>query len=94
MPSMDYYINSFCTVLNDFNALPRYQYHRSLLDWCIDGLPRDQIFQGCLFRDTSVILGGNINDKDTLKLFGDSTVGEYLIFKCLNVYTYKQVAVL
>lgn len=60
----------FFSVLSDINYLPRYKYHRFLLDWFMKGLPNDPAFQKCKFGDCSVIVGGNLDDGKKKELFG------------------------
>lgn len=54
-------------VLSDENYLPRYKYHRSLLQLFIEGLPQNQVFQDCF-----IIIGGDFNEESKLQVFGDA----------------------
>lgn len=59
----------FFIVLIDIDYLPRYKYHRSLLEWFMKGLPYDPAFPKCNFEDCSVIVGGNLDDEKKKELF-------------------------
>lgn len=60
--------------MSDANFLPRYKYHRSLLDWFVEGLPQALTPQlKSKFQDCSIIIGGRLNDNDKENLFGDAT---------------------
>lgn len=76
-------------VLSDTNCLPRYEYHRSLLDWFNEGLPKDPIFDGCQYKDCSIIVGGKVNDEIKHQLFGNMANVEKVTLSDLNLGTRK-----
>lgn len=57
---------------------PRYKYHRSLLDWFVEGLPQDPIFNECCYSDCSIIIGGDICEQKMLTYFGENLSFEAL----------------
>lgn len=71
-------------VLHDANCLPRYTYHRSLVDWYMEGLPKNIIFTGCHIENCSVIIGGIITDDEKRMLFGETALSEKLDLKGLQ----------
>lgn len=72
----------------DINFLPRYKYHRSLLDWFIGGLPEDPAFIECCFMDCSIIVGGNLSDEKQKQLFNEALLLENMT--PLNLQTGKR----
>lgn len=71
-------------LLHDVSCLPRYTYHRSLVDWYKEGLPKDIIFTGCHLESCSVIIGGIITDEEGRMLFGETALSEKLDKKGLQ----------
>lgn len=71
-------------ILHDANCLPRYTYHRSLVDWYMEGLPKDIIFTGCHIKNCSVVIGGIITDEEGRMLFGETALSEKLDLKGLQ----------
>lgn len=71
-------------VLHDANCLPRYTYHRSLVDWYMEGLPKNIIFTGCHIENCLVIIGGIITDDVKRMLFGETALSERLDLKGLQ----------
>lgn len=63
-------------VLTDTNYLPRYKYHRSLLDWFLEGIQTLPTFPQCHFDDSCIIIGGNLNEKNKIEFFGETTLTE------------------
>lgn len=60
--------------MSDANFLPRYKYHRFLLDWFVEGLPQPLASElKSNFQDCSIIIGGRLSDNDKEKMFGDAT---------------------
>lgn len=59
-------------------SFPRYKYHRSLLDWFVEGLPQDPIFNECCYSDCSIIIGGDICEQKMLTYFGENLSFEAL----------------
>lgn len=57
-------------VFSDTSPLPRYKYHRSLLDWFMEGTVQNSLLHECPFKDCDIIIGGNVSDKIKLQLFG------------------------
>lgn len=83
--------------MHDASCLPRYTYHRSLVDWYIEGLPKDIIFTGCHLESCSVIIGGIITDEEGRMLFGETALSEKLDKQSLqkgNDKTFKMNEVL
>lgn len=74
--------------MRDINFLPRYKYHRSLLDWFIGGLPEDPAFIECCFMDCSIIVGGNFSDEKQKQLFNEAPLLEKMT--PLNLQTGKR----
>lgn len=62
----------FFLVLSDVSYLPRYQYHRSLLQLFIEGLPPNPVFHDSYFEDCFIIIAGEFNEESKLQLFGDA----------------------
>lgn len=79
----------FFIVLHDASCLPRFTYHRSLVDWYMEGLPKDIIFTGCHIESCFIIIGGIITDEDNRMLFGETALSERLdiddLLKGLNL---------
>lgn len=71
-------------VLHDAGCLPRYTYHRSLVDWYMEGLPKDIAFTGCHLESCSIIIGGIITGEDKKMLFGETALSERLDVKGLQ----------
>lgn len=71
-------------VIKDTNFLPRYTYHRSLLDWFMEDIPQDPMFQACHFTDCTILIGGNITDQTISKIFGETTLLENFTVKDLR----------
>lgn len=65
-------------VIKDTKFLPRYTYHRSLLDWFMEDIPQDPMFQACPFTDCTILIGGNIKDETISKICGENTLREKL----------------
>lgn len=59
-------------VLSDVNYLPRYKYHRSLLQLFIEGLPPNQVFHKPYFGDCFIIIAGELNEESKRQVFGDA----------------------
>lgn len=74
----------FFSVLHDASFLPRYTYHRSLVDWYMEGLPKDIIFTGCHIESCSVIIGGITTDEERKILFGETALSEKMNVKGLQ----------
>lgn len=58
--------------MSDVNYLPRYRYHRSLVDWFMEGLPPDPVFHNYNCEDCSIIIGGEFTEESKIKVFGDA----------------------
>lgn len=56
----------------------RYKYHRSLLDWFVEGLPQDPIFNECCYNDCCIIIGGDICAQKMLNYFDENSSFEAL----------------
>nr|XP_034330193.1 uncharacterized protein LOC117690335 isoform X3 [Crassostrea gigas] len=69
---------TYFQVLHDASCLPRFTYHRSLVDWYMEGLPKDIIFTGCHIESCFIIIGGIITDEDNRMLFGETALSERL----------------
>lgn len=54
------------------NYIPRYKYHRALVQWFMEGLPPDQVFRSFYFGDCSIIIGGEFNEEIKTHLFGSA----------------------
>lgn len=63
-------------VLTDTDYLPRYKYHRYLLDWFLEGIQTLPTFPECHFDDSCIIIGGNLNEKNKIEFFGETTLTE------------------
>lgn len=63
---------------NRYKFLPRYTYHRSLLDWFMEDIPQDPMFQACHFTDCTILIGGNVTDETISKICGETTLREKL----------------
>lgn len=77
-------ISFISIVLHDASFLPRYTYHRSLVDWYMEGLPKDITFTGYHLESCSIIIGGIITDEDKKMLFGETALSERLDVKGLQ----------
>lgn len=71
-------------VIKDTKFLPRYTYHRSLLDWFMEDIPQDPMFQACHFADCTILIGGNITDETISKICGETILPEKLTVKDLR----------
>lgn len=71
-------------VIKDTKFLPRYIYHRSLLDWFMEDIPQDPMFQACHFTDCTILIAGNIKDETISKICGETTLREKLTVKDLR----------
>lgn len=71
-------------VLRDVSCLPRYTYHRSLVDWYMGGIPKDITFTGCQLESCLIIIGGNITTKEKKMMFGETALSERLDLKDLG----------
>lgn len=58
--------------MSDVNYLPRYKYHRSLLQLFIEGLPPNPVFHNYNCEDCSIIIGGEFTEESKIKVFGDA----------------------
>lgn len=74
----------FFIVLHDASCLPRFTYHRSLVDWYVEGLPKDILFTGYRLESCFIIIGGIITDEDNRMLFGETALSERLDIKDLQ----------
>lgn len=61
-------------VLSDVNQLPRYKYHRSLLQLLIKGLPPNPVFHDSYFGDCTIIIGGDFNEESKPQVLGDAMI--------------------
>lgn len=75
---------SFFIVLHDASCLPRFAYHRSLVDWYMEGLPKNISFTGYYLESCVIIIGGIITDEDNRLLFGETALSERLDIKDLQ----------
>ncbi|XP_048745220.2 uncharacterized protein LOC125658127 isoform X4 [Ostrea edulis] len=80
-------------VLPGTKCLPRYQYHRFLLDWVVKGLQAIPEFPIKAFKDCTVVVGGDITDKNISFLFGENTESDKVLTD-LNKGTLNEAAVL
>lgn len=78
-------------VLTDTNYLPRYKYHRSLLDWFLEGISKLPTFQQCHFDDSCIIIGGKLNEENKIELFGETTLTEKVAFADLKKGLFKNI---
>lgn len=79
------FISYLCfIVLHDASCLPRFAYHRSLVDWYMEGLPEDILFTGYYLESCFIIIGGIITDEDNRMLFGETALSERLDIKDLQ----------
>lgn len=74
----------FFIVLHDASCLPRFTYHRSLVDWYVEGLPKNILFTGYRLESCFIIIGGIITDEDNRMLFGETALSERLDIKDLQ----------
>lgn len=77
-------ISFILIVLLDVSCLPRYTYHRSLVDWYMEGLPKDIIFTRYHIDSCSIIIGGIIADEEKKMMFGETAFSEKLDAKDLQ----------
>lgn len=77
-------ISFISIVLHDTSCLPRFTYHRSLVDWYMEGLPKDIKFTGYHLESCSIIIGGIITDEDKTMLFGETALSGRLDIKDLQ----------
>lgn len=67
-----YYMYLFFLVLSDVNYLPRYKYHKSLLQLFKEGLPPNPVFHDSYFGNCFIIIGGEFDEESKLQVFGDT----------------------
>lgn len=79
----------FFLVLTDTSYLPRYKYHRFLLYWFLEGIPKLPTFQQCHFDESCIIIGGNFNEENKIELFGETTLTEKVTFADLQKGLFK-----
>lgn len=73
---MDQMNNKEFLVLTNKTCIPRYNYHRSLLEWIWKRIPKDPIFQGFPYEECSIIVGENMTEENKTRLFGESALIE------------------
>jgi hypothetical protein len=61
------------SVLAETSFLPRYQYHRFLLDWACKGAQGLPEFPLKIFEDCTIIIGGDVTYENVCLLFGENT---------------------
>lgn len=57
-------------------CIPRYNYHRSLLEWIWKRIPKDPIFQEFPYEECSIIVGENMTEENKTRLVGESALIE------------------
>lgn len=84
-------VHIFFLVLTDTSYLPRYKYHRFLLYWFLEGIPKLPTFQQCHFDESCIIIGGNFNEENKIELFGETTLTEKVTFADLQKGLFKNM---
>lgn len=81
-------------LLHKASCLPRYTYHWSLVEWYMEGLPKDIIFTRYRLESCLIIIGGIITDEEKKVLFGESALSERQNVKGLQKETENYTAFL
>ncbi|XP_062601187.1 uncharacterized protein LOC134262884 [Saccostrea cucullata] len=66
-------------VLNMRDCLPRYKYHQWLFEWCLHGMEMIEGFEVPFFMRPVVIVGGDLNEDNSLLLGRDHEKGDKIL---------------